>query len=148
MVQQVLLPYILAVILNDNNEVLLGYRKNTEWFPNTYGLIGGKIDEKESAIEAMIREIYEETGVKVADKDVKFSHVMDFLGEEGAPCVAFFFTIKTWNGDIHNAEKAKHDHIKWFPLDKLPDNMIPRHKKAVGLINKGIVYSEDNWENI
>lgn len=144
MVQQVLLPYILAIILNDNNEVLLGYRKNTEWFPNQYGLVGGKIDEKESATEAMLREIYEETGVKVADKDIKFSHIMHFMGET-RPCAAFFFTIKTWQGEIHNAEKTKHDHLKWFPLDKLPENMIPRHKKALERIAKGIYYSEDNW---
>lgn len=148
MVQQVLLPYILAVILNDNNEVLLGYRKNTEWFPNTYGLIGGKIDDKESATQAMIREINEEIGVKVIDKDLNFSHGMHFLGDEGAPCVAFFFTIKNWQGDIHNAEKDKHDHLKWFSLDKLPDNIIPRHKKALNLINKGIAYSEDSWEKL
>ncbi len=145
--QQVLLPYILAVILNDNKEVLLEYRKNTEWFPNQYGLIGGKIDDKEYATEAMIREIYEEIGVRVNDTDVKFSHVMHFMGET-RPCLAFFFTIKMWQGEIYNAEKIKHDHLKWFPLDKLPENMIPRHKKRLGLLSKDIAYSEDSWDKV
>lgn len=148
MLQQILLPYVLAIILNEKNEVLLGYRKDTEWFADQYGLVGGKIDGTESATEAMVREISEEAGITVAPEDVKFAHIIHFLGEEGAPCVAFFFTIRTWQGDIHNAEKTKHDHLKWFALDKLPEKMIPRHKKAVELSTKGIFYSEDNWQKV
>ena len=145
MLQQILLPYVLALIINEKNEVLLEYRKNTEWFSDQYGLAGGKIDGTESATQALVRELLEELGITVAPKDVEFAHVMHFMGED-APCVAFFYTIRTWQGDINNLEKNKHDHLSWFPLDKLPEKIIPRHKKALELIAKGVLYSEDNWQ--
>jgi len=125
----------------------LGYRINTPWFAGHYGLIGGSVEEKKSGTEALMREIQEETGITVNSKDVEFAHVIDFLGVDDAPCVAFFYFVKTWQGDVNNSEKNKHDHLKWFPIDKLPENMIPRHKKAIELNAKRIFYSEDNWQN-
>jgi len=145
MLQQVLLPYVLALIINEKNEVLLEHRKNTEWFPDYYGLVGGKIDAMESAKAALVREMSEEIGIIVASEDVEFAHVIHFLGVDNKPCVAFFYTVRAWQGDIYNLEKDKHDYLLWFPLDKLPDKMIPRHKKALQFIAKGISYSEDNW---
>jgi len=144
MLQQILLPYVLALIMNEKNEVLFEYRKNAEWFANQYGLVGGKVDALESAKFALVREILEELGITVNPNDIEFVHVMHFMGE-AAPCVAFFYTVRTWYGDINNLEKDKHDHLTWFPLNTLPEKIIPRHKKALQLIAKGIFYSEDNW---
>lgn len=145
MTQQVLLPYVLALVMNERNELLLEYRTNTEWFANQYGLVGGKIDGNESGLYALSRELSEEIGVSVNENDIEFAHVMHFMGED-VPCVAFFYIVRTWHGTISNAEQDKHGHLQWFSVDKIPENMIPRHKKAVELIARGIRYSEDNWK--
>ena len=139
------LPYVLALIINNNNEVLLGHRINTEWFPENYGLIGGKIEDNESATEALAREIFEETGLVIAKDDAHFAHIMHFKGVDNNPCIALFFVVQTWHGTLHNKEPDKNEKIEWFPLDKLPKNIIPRHAKAIELISKSILYSEDNW---
>jgi 8-oxo-dGTP diphosphatase len=141
---QTLLPYVLAVIVNNNNEVLLAQRKNSEWFNNYYGLIGGKIEQQESATQALAREVAEEIGITFDSDRAEFAHVMHFMGET-EPCIALFFLIRTWQGELTNREPEKNDHISWFSLDKLPENLIPRHKKALKLISKKILYSEDNW---
>lgn len=138
---QVLLPYVLAVIINANNEVLLAYRKNSEWFNDHYCLIGGKIDDHESARQALIREIFEETGLVVELQAIEFAHVMHFMGET-RPCVAFFFIVRTWKNDVVNKEPDKHDHLKWFSLAQLPNNLIPRHRRALELILKNEKYSD------
>ncbi len=144
MTSQVLLPYVLALIINTENQVLLEYRTNTQWFAHYYGLVGGSIGEHESAMQALAREVYEEIGITFNSQDAQFVHVMHFMGET-RPCVAFFYIIRTWQGDIINKEKNKHDHLAWFSLDNLPDQLIPRHRKALELIAQKISYSEDNW---
>lgn len=141
---QVLLPYVLTLIVNGNNEVLLDYRQNTQWFNNHYGLIGGQIEDKESAKKALAREVFEEIKITFEEQDAEFAHVMHFMGIN-KPCIALFYTVKKWSGNITNKEENKHTELKWFPIDKLPDNIIPRHKKAIELALKGISYSEDNW---
>lgn len=138
---ELLLPYVLALVINEKKQVLLSYRSLTQWFDNHYGLIGGKIEEKEFAKGALSRELFEEIGITVQSRDMDFVHVMHFMGETRA-CVAFFFLVRTWQGTIVNKEIKKCDHIKWFDLDQLPENMIPRHRIALNNIQKRIVYSE------
>lgn len=142
---KMLLSYALAIIINDNNEVLLGRRANTEWFADYYGLLGGKIEHNESATHALVRELYEELGVTVDPQNVQSVHVMHFYGVDTMPCIALFFVVRTWQGEIQNKEPHKNVTLEWFPLDNLPTTMIPRHAKALQLLSQGIFYSEDNW---
>lgn len=144
MITQELIPYILALIINNNNEVLLLYRINNNYFSNHYGLPGGKIDNNESGKQALARELFEELGIIFASEDVEFVHVMHFMGETG-PCIALLYTLHTWHGDLYNKEPKKHEHLAWFPLDKLPENIIPRHRMALERISQKIMYSENNW---
>ena len=48
-----------ALIINSNNEILLGYSHNDYQFP------GGHIEENENLIDALNREVEEETGIKL-----------------------------------------------------------------------------------
>ena len=58
---------ISKVILYKDDEVLLQLRDNRPDidYPNTWSIIGGYIDEGETAEQAMIREIEEEIGLKI-----------------------------------------------------------------------------------
>ena len=47
------------LIINSNNEILLGYGHNT------YQIIGGHVEENESYDECVIREVEEETGIVI-----------------------------------------------------------------------------------
>lgn len=139
-----LLPYVLGIVINSKNQVLLIYRSATEFFSNHYALVGGKIDTGEPAKHAIIRELFEEINIAIDPQDAEFVHVMHFMGET-RPCVSFFYAIRNWSGEIVNKEPDKHDHVKWFDLEKLPDDLIPRHRKALAHISKKIYYSEEDW---
>ncbi len=55
-----------TILINDKNEILLGYAKNA------YQFIGGHVEENESLIETAQREIQEETGINLKlDKSLK-----------------------------------------------------------------------------
>ena len=59
--QCILLPGVRAIILNDQGEVLLQHRTDI----NCWGLPAGSVELDETALEALKREVHEETGLKV-----------------------------------------------------------------------------------
>ena len=54
-----------ALIINDNDEITLGYCNKTYQFP------GGHLEDGETLEECLIREIEEETGIKLEDASFK-----------------------------------------------------------------------------
>ena len=60
-----------AVIINEKDELLVGTRVN-EPAKGTYDLVGGFMDLNETAEQAMIREIEEESGIKVAESQLRY----------------------------------------------------------------------------
>lgn len=48
------------LIINSNNEILLGYGHNT------YQIIGGHVEDNESYDECIVREVKEETGIELS----------------------------------------------------------------------------------
>ena len=57
-----------AIIINSNNEILLGFCNNTYQFP------GGFLEDNETLIEGLKREILEETGILLNNRLTKFSY--------------------------------------------------------------------------
>ena len=53
-----------AIMINSNNEILLGFCNNTYQFP------GGFLEDNETLIEGLKREILEETGILLNDNEI------------------------------------------------------------------------------
>lgn len=131
-------------IFIQDNKVLFVFRENTGKNDNLYGLIGGLVKENESVKEGLIREIDEEVGVKVNPQDMRLVHCISSR-ENGIETVGCYFLIEKWIGTPFNKASHKHNHVKWFDLKNLPQNLIPRNRQAVELMEKGITYSEYGW---
>jgi mutator protein MutT len=102
-----------AIILNSKKEILLGKRsKNLPYYPSLWGLPGGVIEYKESAENAVKRELREEMGIIV--KIIK----------TGKPCMIFpskeypfqVLEIPFYCKILKDKPKAKDEtsEIKWF----------------------------------
>lgn len=140
---QTLLPYVLALIINSDQEILLGLRKKCDFFADYYGLPGGKIQDQETPRQALVRELFEELGIVCEpETDLEFAHVMPFMGQT-RPCVIFVFKIVHWQGKLYNKEPNKCKHLAWYSINALPAALIPRHQKALEHIFKKVTYSED-----
>ena len=107
-----------AAILNDADEVLLIQRLR-EPEAGAWGLPGGKIDFGERAETAVVREIEEELGVKIALTGLAcFSEIID--GGDGRHWVSPIFSARIVSGDPALMEPEKHGDWGWFSLDDLP----------------------------
>ena len=54
-----------GLLVNDKDEIMLGYAHKTYQFP------GGHVKEGEDNLETLLREIKEETGIVIENKDIK-----------------------------------------------------------------------------
>lgn len=59
------------VLVDKDGDYLIMYRNNHSTFGNDVDLPGGKLDEGETNVEALIREVHEETGLRFDESDVE-----------------------------------------------------------------------------
>ena len=94
-----------------------------------WALPKGKIDAGESAAEAAVREVREETGVegRLVEKlgDVRYTYTATWEPVKGEKIfkVVSFFLLTAGRGrinDIDEAMRIEVDEARWLPLDEAP----------------------------
>jgi 8-oxo-dGTP diphosphatase len=132
------------LLLTDQvGEVLFGQRRNTIFEDGAWHLPSGHLEAGESVIAALIREAEEEIGVIIDARDVEFSHVMHNSSSGGR--VAFFFTVRRWEGEPENREPDKCGGLRWSPPDALPTRLIPYCRAALEHIAANRCFSAFGW---
>ncbi|TSC52310.1 MAG: hypothetical protein LiPW41_521 [Parcubacteria group bacterium LiPW_41] len=133
------------LFLIKNGNILLLRRANTGYEDGNYIVPAGGLDEDESVTMATAREAREEADIIVDPKNLKMVHVMHRTKDDGGR-IDFFFTTDKWEGEPRIAEPHKCDDMNWFPLNALPQNVVPYVKFALEKSNQGITFSEFEWE--
>lgn len=112
------------IVRNENKILFLRQRNSTG---GAYTLPGGKMDTGETAIQAGIRECYEETGLKLDAQKTKLVHNL-FLkrGKTGDTDLFIVFRAKRWKGEIQIKEPQKFKEVEWIDIDKIDTlNIVP-----------------------
>ncbi|MEW9094914.1 MAG: NUDIX domain-containing protein [Clostridiaceae bacterium] len=123
-----------AVILNDNEEILLLLRERSPE-AGYWSIPGGKVEFFDTIEDSIKREVKEELGVEI--DIIKLLGVTNhILVEEKSHWVAPSFLVKIIKGEVKNMEPNKHKDIKWFSIDNLPDNITLTTKKAIEYLVK------------
>lgn len=138
------------LLLRLDNKVLLLRRANTGYQDGKYSLIAGHLDGDELGTDAITREAKEEAGITVSPQDVKFVHAAHRLSrnQPGQERIDLFYEARKWRGEVKNAEPEKCDDLSWYPVDKLPNNMLPFIKQVLEAIAGGVSYSEYEVEPV
>jgi len=109
----------LTVIFNNENKVLLLRRSSkTDWCPDCWALVGGKIENGEAPEDGLIREVYEETKIKLEKfkfkKIIKYDNVIQYL-----------YLSKVNNDSVEL--NGEHSEYKWYTLDEIKklNNVVP-----------------------
>lgn len=112
-----------AIIINDNNEILL--LKRSQKNRNDAGFWtcpGGAVEWFENTEEAVIREAKEEVGLDVeVVRLLKFSNMIN--QETQSHWVGVQYLCRVVSGEPVNVESDVHEEVKWFSLDDLPEKL-------------------------
>lgn len=121
-----------GVILLKGNKLLLGKRKNALQ-EGTYGFPGGRLEPGETVEECALREVREETGLKV--KNARLGPTtLDVFREEGKRYKTFFVITEYDSGEPQALEPHKCDKWEWHNWDEMPE---PLFKPIVNLLKQG-----------
>ena len=136
---------VVNIILLKDEKVLLSRRFNTGYHDGDFELPSGHMDGNETVRAAAAREAKEELGVSINTYDLKVSHVMHRFGENYER-IEFFLTAESWEGEPEIMEPDECDEMKWFPVNELPANMIPKSKYGLEQSLAGVTFSEFDWK--
>ncbi len=115
------------------------------WMDGKYSLIAGHLDGNETVFDTMIREAFEEAGIKVAKEDLKPVKVLHRKSND-QEYMDFFFLAEKWQGEPTIKESDKCDDMSWFPIDSLPENTLPYVKNVIENYKDGISFIESGWD--
>lgn len=127
------------VLLLRGSEVLLQLRQNTGYRDGHWAAAAaGHVEHGESVLAAAVREAEEEIGVVPADLvPLTTMHRTHTNGQPIDERVDFFFTCRAWTGEPHLRETAKAAELGWFPLDGLPDPVVPHERFVLDGLRTG-----------
>ncbi|NWO20646.1 8-oxo-dGTP diphosphatase [Oribacterium sp. oral taxon 102] len=99
-------------LIEDGNRILLQNRVKKDW--QGYALPGGHVEPGESFVDAVIREMKEETGLTVIEP--RLAGVKQFPIENGR-YVVLLFKATRWFGDLISSDEGQ---MEWIEYDSIP----------------------------
>jgi 8-oxo-dGTP pyrophosphatase MutT (NUDIX family)/2'-5' RNA ligase len=105
-----------AVFLFDGARVLLGQRTRRPGrrYPGAWDAVGGKPEDGEALLEALVREVREEAGVEpLAAAPLGCFH-------DGERADGFYLATE-WRGEVRNVDRQEHDRLEWVTLSDAVD---------------------------
>lgn len=103
---------------NPPTDILLGFKK-IGFGAGKYAGIGGKVEPGETIAMAAARELEEETGIQVSEKDLQQVGHLTFLFPASPDWsqVVHVFLATTWNGEPVESEEMM---PAWFKVNDIP----------------------------
>ncbi|MEU1546149.1 NUDIX domain-containing protein [Nocardia sp. NPDC005745] len=133
------------VLLLRGAELLLSRRRSADEFDGLWHLPAGKLEAGESALAAAVREAGEEVGVLIDPADLRHVHSAHVVDTGREDRIGLFFETRRWAGEPVNREPDKSYELRWFPLAKLPENLIQYPAAGIRGYLTGETYSQRGW---
>jgi 8-oxo-dGTP diphosphatase len=133
------------VLLLRGTELLLSRRRSADEFDGLWHLPAGKLEAGESALAAVVREAGEEVGVLIDPADLRHVHSAHVVDTGREARIGLFFETRRWAGEPVNREPDKSYELRWFPLAKLPENLIAYPAAGIRGYLTGETYSQRGW---
>ena len=125
----ILFPAVVALVFNEAGEILLERRSdNGQW-----AVIAGIMEPGEQPAAAVVREVLEETGVRVVPEritGVYLSRVITYADGNQSQYVATAFRCRAVAGEPHVADEESLE-VRYFAVDALP-SMHAEHVERIG----------------
>jgi 8-oxo-dGTP pyrophosphatase MutT (NUDIX family) len=124
---------------SEGREVLLQLRRGTGFMDGHWAAaVAGHVERGESVFAAARREAVEEVGI--TDLELVPWCAMQRTGASGDPIderVDYFFLATTWSGTPRVMETHRTADLRWFPLDSLPEPVVPHELRVLESVRAG-----------
>jgi len=127
------------LIIENQGDILL--LKQIKGQGGKYTLIGGTVEDYEFAKKALIRESFEESGLKIDREDLHLVHTLH-KKKDAATRIVLYFKASKWEGEPKPAEPDKFQEVAWHPIDDLPGGMSDTVRHVLKHYRRGSRYSE------
>jgi 8-oxo-dGTP diphosphatase len=130
---------IVRLIMEEGEKVLL-----IQQLPRNggkYTLVGGKVQVRETPLQALVRETREECGVEIDEADL---HFVQYVYQRKANMINMIlvFRASKWVGTVRNMEPHKFQAMGWFTRDALPDRTTKSTRHILNKLDGGFHYAE------
>ncbi|KPU26356.1 ADP-ribose pyrophosphatase [Caloranaerobacter sp. TR13] len=120
-----------VIVIDSNGRVLLQHRKDND----CWGFPGGAVELGERVEDAAVREVFEETGLKIINMDLfgvysgKELYYKYPNGDE-VYNIDVVYISKSYSGDLHvDGFEAKD--VRFFAIDEIPQKISPPAKPVI-----------------
>lgn len=115
---------VVSCYVQVEEEILLLKRLATKSQGGKWGLPAGKIDPNETSNQAMIREIFEETGLTVIEEDLNYSAKV-YVQYSDIDFIYHMFSVNLKSKPEIKIRDTEHQEYKWItPLESLSLNLV------------------------
>lgn len=99
-------------MIYDGTRVLVQNRTDPDWPGITFP--GGHVEPGESLTDAVIREVYEETGLTI--RAPRLCGVKDWLEDDGSRYIILLYKTDRFEGTLHASDEGE---VFWVELDEM-----------------------------
>lgn len=103
----------MCMIYDDNGNVLVQNRVDSNWPGITFP--GGHVEKGEPFTDAVIREVFEETGLIVSK--LQMCGMKDWTRDDGTRYIVYFYKTNQFEGEINSSDEGE---VWWIPFRELP----------------------------
>ena len=116
----------------DGSKVLVQDKKDEDYSGITFP--GGHVEKGESFTDAVIREVFEETGLKISSP--KLCGIKDWMREDGTRYMVLFYKTDKFEGTVTSSDEGE---VYWIELEEMKQK-----KLAYGMDKMLEVFLDEN----
>ena len=102
----------MCMVYDDKGNVLVQDKIDENWGGLTF--TGGHVEKGESFVDSVIREVYEETGLKI--ENPRICGTKDWPREDGSRYIVVFYKTNKFSGTLKSSDEGE---VKWMPLEQM-----------------------------
>ena len=136
------------MIYDDDGNVLVQDRRDSDWGGITFP--GGHVEKGESFTDAVIREVYEETGLTIETPQI--CGIKQWPEDDGSRYIVLFYKTSHFAGELKSSEEGE---VYWTKLSRLKDLPLARGMELMlrvfleDEVGEYYIYAEDGeWKHV